>query len=390
MLIGQVVDKMPSVHLRRPDSALICSDTFLGVECEVENCRKGLPNTNVKSGYWENKEDGSLRDNGREFVFREPLFGADVVAAIDHLCESANALKWTISERCGLHVHMDMRNMEVEKAMNFVILYALTEKPIYYWVGDNRDSNIHCLPWYAADGDLERISAVFREPKEAIHHIKALNRYAGLNLAALGQFGSAEFRHLKMTFDRNRIIQWINIILSLKLAAIAWEGKPSQLIQEMRVLGAYGFLERIFKQYTSMLWYGEFAKDFIGISIPTAQHILKNVNFSELKKESVFRSIRQSAIDEQGEHPGLTRWKRRRPQQAKMTPRQIAEDDMIAQAGKVAARMSSRKPIPMPVFLNTTTGVEQSSSIWAEPVYAFTSNEINDQPIIDREEDIDP
>ena len=126
MIIGQVVDKLPSVHLRRADPSLLDSDTLLGVEVEVEGCKKGLPTSNSSTGYWLSKEDHSLREGGREFVFAEPLFGADAVAAINYLCDEAIAQKWVISERTGIHVHMDMRNMEVEKFQNFCILYALT------------------------------------------------------------------------------------------------------------------------------------------------------------------------------------------------------------------------------------------------------------------------
>lgn len=308
MIIGQVVDKMPSAHLRRADSRLIDSDTLLGVEIEVEGCGKKLPNNKPETGYWSPKEDHSLREGGCEFVFAEPLFGADVVAAIRFFCEQANLLKYKISERTGIHVHVDMRGVEVEKFRNFCILYALTERLLYNWVGDKRDTNIHCLPWYVADGDIERIGAIFKNPKESTAIIKQINRYSGCNLNCLLTFGTAEFRQLKTTFDAERILDWINIILSLKEAALAWLGTPEQLIKEMRLLGAFGFSSKVFRSLTSKLWYPDFATHFIGTGVPVAQLLVNGTIEGCNPAQRIINHLRCEA-DERGEHPGLVKYK---------------------------------------------------------------------------------
>jgi hypothetical protein len=310
MIIGQIVDKMPSAHLRRADSRLLDSDTLLGVEIEVEGCTKKLPTNRAETGYWSMKEDHSLRDGGMEFVFAEPLFGADAVAAILFLCEQAKLHKWKISERTGIHVHMDVRNMEETKFQNFCILYALTERLLYNWVGDRRDTNIHCLPWYVADGDISQIGAIFRAPKEAVATIKNINRYSGLNLNSLLSFGTAEFRQLKTTFDSQRILDWINMILSLKHAAEAWQGTPDQLIKEMRLLGAFGFATRVFRDLVHKLWYPDFSKHFLGTSIPVAQQLIAYTK--EAPSETVVKRMiahTRNEADERGEHPGLAKFK---------------------------------------------------------------------------------
>lgn len=313
MIVGQVVDKMPAAHLRRSDPTLIDSETLLGVEVEVEGCSKNLPSARKETGYWTAKEDNSLREGGREFVFSEPLFGADVVAAVRFLCEEAEKQKWIISERTGIHVHVDMRGMELEKFQNFCVLYALTEPLIYKWVGDKRERNIHCLPWYIADADLEQISAIFRQPKTAINNIKNINRYAGLNLNSLLSFGTAEFRQLKTTFSAERILEWINILLSLRVAAVSWQGDPSQLIPEMKLLGAFGFAHKIFGDYVHKLWYPEFNIHFIGTSIPIAEHLLRESITAT--GDQIARRVerhRVNELDESGEHPGVLRFRDRK------------------------------------------------------------------------------
>lgn len=310
MLIGQIVNKMPPPLLRRKDDSLIDSETLLGVEIEVEGCKKKLPTRDKDAAYWEMKEDHSLRNNGMEFAFKEPLFGTDAVNAIRYLFEKAKEYGFQISDRTGIHVHVDMRGMELDKFQNFCILYALTEPALYRWIGDGRDRNIHCLPWYAADGDLDTIAAVLREPNMGPTYIRQINRYAGLNLNSLATFGTAEFRQLKTTFDYGRMMDWLNIILSIRKAALAWTGTPGQLIKEMKILKAYGFMHKVFGPYLTKLWYSEFETQFRGMSLPIAQHLSQHaVKLSLNAKNEKFERKMRNESDEDGSHAGVDKWK---------------------------------------------------------------------------------
>jgi hypothetical protein len=321
MIVGQMVNKMPAPHLRKKDDALIDSDTLLGVEVEVERCKSNSfrsPN----AAYWTPKEDNSLRNGGMEFVFSEPLFGTDVIQAISWLFDTAKEKGWTISERTGIHVHMDVRGMDLDKFQNLVILYALLEPAIYRWVGDGRDRNIHCLPWYVADSDLDVISKIFKDPKNGVAYIKSIHRYAGLNLASMATFGTIEFRHLKTTFDRERMNTWINMILSLKKAAQAWTGKPHELIREMKLVGAYVFMHRVFGSMTKEIWYPQFAVDFRGTSVPVAEHLcFQSTELSSGDMDRLYQQSVQIDLDEKGAHPGIMKWKKRRAALAPPAPK---------------------------------------------------------------------
>jgi hypothetical protein len=354
MIIGQIVDKIPAAHLRKAHPDLTDSETLLGVEVEVEGCSKSLPASKKETGYWLSKEDNSLREGGREFVFAEPLFGADVVAAIDFLTQEATEKKWKISERTGIHVHVDMRSVELEKFQNFCVLYSLVEPLLYNWIGDNRDRNIHCLPWYFADGDIDHIADIFANHKTAVTTIKNLNRYSGLNLNSLLSFGTAEFRQLKTTFSRKRIIDWINIILSIKQAALAWQGTPEQLIPEMRTLGAHGFATRVFKSLTPLLWYPEFSRNFIGLSIPVAEYLVKKSNpVPGIAREIIERHINMMA-DESGDHPGYLKFISRRNQEGavvKPVKKKTPFDGSVLYGS-----------VPEPIMWNTTVSTWNNGS----------------------------
>jgi hypothetical protein len=320
--VGQLVNKLPSKRLGKADPGLIDSETLLGVEVEVEGAVKLPTPSDADFAYWAVHEDNSLRDNGREFVFNEPLFGADVTQACRYLCTQAKELKYKISERTGLHVHMDVRSMDLDKFRSLLVIYALMEKMLYTWVGDGRERNIHCLPWYIADLDLDNAAEIFRgqdNPERAQLIIKNLHRYAGLNLASLAKFGTIEYRHLKTTFDFERIVTWINMILSIKRAASIWEGTPEQLLKEARILGSYGFTHRVFgTSLTSKLWYKDADVDFREYGMPTAQYLLsitsKGEKLSDTEIYKKFEAAISTSGDEYGTCEGLERWKKANPQ----------------------------------------------------------------------------
>lgn len=316
MQLGRVLGKQAARFVYKPSSALLDSSILLGVEVEVENVKPSLTSVldtqDPASGYWQQVTDDSLRNNGAEFVFATPLFGEDAVTAIRYLCNHALKSKWKTSSRTGIHVHMDVRTMEAEKFRSMCVLYALTEKLLYRWVGDHREFNIFCMPWYMADGEIFRLASFFgpkyskeRSP-DLLHHLVHMGRYGGLNLASLAKYGSVEFRHLKTTFDQERLLKWINIILSLRVAAEGWKNAPEDLIQEMYTLGPRQFVDRIYGTLSSELWYPEFVKDMYEDGVAVAKEFVELSGNSTDKLTSTFNMHVSIMKDEAGDHPATS------------------------------------------------------------------------------------
>jgi hypothetical protein len=382
VLVGQIVNKMPTPRLSKEDSQLVDSSTLLGIEVEVEKCTKYLPETDTCASYWTMHEDNSLRDNGREFVFSEPLYGADVVQAVKYLCDQAKAKKWAISERTGLHVHIDVRNMDVDKFRNFNTLYAITEKIIYNWVGDGRERNIHCLPWFIADLDLDIIGEIFtKSPTHAQSVIKNLNRYAGWNLASLTKFGTVEARHLKTTFDFERIMTWLNILLSLKKAALKWEGTADQLIKEAKVLGGYGMLTRVFGYTLSQkLWYQDLEVEMKEYGIPTALHFLATSKKDEKTTPSdqeLFNRFTKLANfaenDEYGECEFLKKWKEKHKRPESKGPLLNRRTKTYTQV--LGTSIPVPHPPPQPISVGPGQGHPVGSSEWFAAINAISQQQ---------------
>jgi len=151
--------------------------------------------------------------------------------------------------RTGIHVHLDVRDLSMDQLIGLCILYALFEKPIYRWIGDNRENNHFCLPWYKAEGSLIQATHIVRAARTEVDRDNGridplfeasedYARYAGFNWNALARFGSVEARQLKTTHNTQKIIEWINILQSLKRATFNIPTSDGALIDLIQRNGA--------------------------------------------------------------------------------------------------------------------------------------------------------
>lgn len=261
------------------DSRWVLPNCRVGVEIEVEKFVKPVSQNEPWFAFWEAKRDGSLHDAGMEFVFRQPLFGIDAYKAIVGFCEHAERARYVSSIRTGIHVHLDARDLEIAQLQRLCVLYALYEKAIYNYVGNNREENVFCLPWYMSTGATKAVKAVIGARGAAIKAAArqiADEKYAGLNLDPLARFGSIEFRHLLTTFNVNRIIEWVNIVMRLKEAACRLKPSGEQLIQIAQETGAVALGEEAFRDQYQHLHYEQIQGHMIDTGVPTAIDVIVN------------------------------------------------------------------------------------------------------------------
>lgn len=219
MKLGQALKKPQSSLTYEPSHLLPLSRCLTGIEVEVEGARGDIPA--AMSDMWAVHEDRTLRNNpkgvGVEYVSKQPLFGKDLLKSIHLLCAEAERGKWDSNYRTSIHVHIDMRGSSFEAFRNMCIAYAVTEKLLYDWAGSSREKSNFCLPWREAEADISKITELFSTQDESLlRKAENIHRYSGLNLNALAKFGSVEFRHLRTTFEAERIITWVKICQSLK------------------------------------------------------------------------------------------------------------------------------------------------------------------------------
>lgn len=190
---------------------LVANDIDIGIEVEVE--RVAHPGRITTYSLWQQHPDGSLRDNGIEFV-TQPMRGDRIHYALNQLFDQLEEGR-RFSHRTSIHIHqnaLDMTNIQIATEC---LLYSVFEKLFFKFVGGDRDKNNFCVPWY----DSKNYYVIGSLLDQEIPHLEAF-RYSALNADALRKFGTLEFRHLGGTDDKVKITRWINLIFCLKKYAM--------------------------------------------------------------------------------------------------------------------------------------------------------------------------
>lgn len=189
-LLEKAKDYKPSKYLFKNHTNPI------GIEVEVEGWKKEIPTLTL----WECREDGSLKEQGREFVsyILSGVLIDHALVELEALLSCHANLKW--SHRTSIHVHVNLMDMPVVKLKWLVAYYALTE-PIWYSMCDEkRLGNSFCFPLCSMN---PRVVTPGRNwPK-----------YCGFNLgSSLTTFNTVEFRHMHGHQDFKLYRKWIKHI----------------------------------------------------------------------------------------------------------------------------------------------------------------------------------
>lgn len=282
MSLSRILGKPQGSHSFAGDSRWVLPSCMMGWEFEYEGVEDRVLPRHTFSGFWTYHEEGSLRDSGAEFVFTNPIFGVDAYNALRWLTEHAVASKWKCTKRTGIHAHVDVRDMEAPQLVGMCVLYAILEPILYKWIGGGRENSHFCLPLYRADqallGTCNILSAALMDHRTDSHSTLILaetfQRYAGFNLNALAKFGSVEFRHMQTTHDLERIVDWGNMLLSLKAAAFKLPQSDGAAIRMLTHMGVRELLDYVFPpSLAAKLYTFESARLFNQYGIPSARDI---------------------------------------------------------------------------------------------------------------------
>jgi hypothetical protein len=240
--LSEVIGFKKEVRSAPIDPNLPLQDEYIGVEVEVE----GAAYISVSQTYWKTVRDGSLRDEGKEFVFKEPLFNGDIGAALDELQEAFDQHAPRLSDRCSVHVHINVSNMSTVQLHRMLLLYLIFERTIVRYHSD-REDNIFAVPFYKAPFYVHQIDALYREDYDDIADLFSnMNKYQALNLRTVREYGSLEFRHMGGTADTQAIYEWIKIIMMLKKYVMENDFNPTALLHNMSGMGPENFLIDVF------------------------------------------------------------------------------------------------------------------------------------------------
>ncbi len=204
---------------------------LFGVEIEVE---RGHDSYWVDDSEWMRVEDGSLRDDGMEFI-TPPVEMDTLSSMVDEYYRQHDDRGYRATIRTGIHVHADMRWRSLEQVSAICTVYALLEPLLFEMCGPDREENIYCVPWYRApdEADLLRELLDQDEWREVHHRLEGACKYSALYLEPLRRLGTIEFRQAPTFENAAEMKAWAKVVDKLtKLGT--YLGTPERVVEYWR------------------------------------------------------------------------------------------------------------------------------------------------------------
>jgi len=239
----------PVVNFTRceiPHHEAVRTNKCLGLELEYEQVN--LSSSPVPRDYWDVTSDGSLRNGGVEFISR-PLLFEETDAALMALQRCTEAMGAVATERCGLHVHLNMRTFTVGQLWSLFAIYALMEPTIFATYAEDREDSMFALPlWknHAQQRAMQRDIAVLRNGRlsegEDICEIVSCCKYTAMNTSSLYRFGTVEMRQPYCTTEYDAILSWVDFLKRMVNMAETYDD-PIHVLDRYEREGVYSFQE---------------------------------------------------------------------------------------------------------------------------------------------------
>lgn len=151
--------------------------------------------------------DGSLRNNGREFLL-PPSYKDDLVALFKGVHGAIDLGDDPFSVRTSTHVHVNCMNSNENQVKTLLFLYAIFEPLAFAYVGEERKNNIHCMPLWST-----HMPNYYGSSLDSV--VERWHKYTAFNLLPLRDLGTVEFRHLGGTANPERFAAWLDFIKTL-------------------------------------------------------------------------------------------------------------------------------------------------------------------------------
>lgn len=228
----------------------------VGIEIEVEG--SNLP---PEIAGWRRDNDGSLRGESAEYVLERPIPRESIPEYLQRVTKAYEQYSSEINDtdRAGVHIHVNVQDMQVHQVITYICLYLLFEDMLVRFCGESRVGNLFCLRMRDAEGVLRYLEECIENRDVRLLATDNL-RYASVNVLAMHNYGSVEFRAMRTTTDMNLIRDWANMLLNLKDLSREFE-HPRDLVEKYSALGPQGLFDKALLVYKQKLTYPDWDKD---------------------------------------------------------------------------------------------------------------------------------
>lgn len=241
------MEKSRAWHEKRHADTTLGIDRMMGVEIELENVafqsagsreylsinqvHPALPLTSAFLVV----EDGSLRNNGLEFVSKIGMTGGQIITRLPELLnEEVFAGMPTVSPRTSVHVHINVLDLTFGQLKKMLLWYLLLE-PVFFSLSGRRDKNIFCLPLLNSHFPIHMLFENYQARDFLYITGHKFRKYSALNLVPIGNIGTVEFRHHTGTCDPTVITNWMLFLYEFFESSIGDPNETTQSLYEKMV-----------------------------------------------------------------------------------------------------------------------------------------------------------
>ena len=183
----------------------IGSSRKFGIELEIAEC-EDYREWGRYDG-WGVKTDGSLDEDGREFV-SAPMYGNDGHKSIKEMCKRMNDNGCDVTDDCGFHLHIDLTDFSDNQLKSLALAYHYTREFWNQCVSEERRDTYYAQlssdskHWSNDHWNREKILSSRNVPS-------ANGRYVWCNWQAYNAHKTVEIRSHEPTTDSETIINWV-------------------------------------------------------------------------------------------------------------------------------------------------------------------------------------
>ena len=287
--VGELLGLMDIRAPGKSSKKLVNSSKALGLEVEVENAN--LPLSNLR--YWLTVRDGSLRNNGLEYIFKNPCKGDAIVNALKELCSHLGNTDAEVTSRCGVHIHLDVTTCRITKLTRLIYLLTVLE-PVLIDITGKRWGNHYCRPSIRLDDVLNTITNLILSPyaTESLTQLTRLSKHTAISYAALSRYGTIECRFFESSIDYDTLLYYCNLILAIDKYANK-KYTPSKFLEKMRNTSIEDLLADVFGTMPMHL-----AHDTLYDSMKVHAALCERINLveRELDEDSPIITMRQKYL----------------------------------------------------------------------------------------------
>ncbi|MCA8830524.1 amidoligase family protein [Hymenobacter pini] len=169
--------------------------------------------------HWKIVSDASVSGQNAFELVSPVLNGCDGLEDVRRACRALNTTNANVNDSCGLHVHIDARDLTLEHLRRICLNYLRLERTIDQLMPSSRraNNNTYCRSiqggrTLTATEEAIRAATTTQALATAIN---GTSRYYKVNLQAFFRHGTIEFRQHSGSTNADKVIFWVRFLLNL-------------------------------------------------------------------------------------------------------------------------------------------------------------------------------